>query len=231
MRHRNLVMLVALALIWGASFMFIKVADRELAPSTLILGRLGLAAITLALVVPFTVGTREAAVQIRANWRWLVVVALVNTAIPFWLLSWGETRIDSGLASIIQASVPIFNALIAFAFFREVRVTGSKLVGIGIGFVGVALLVGAQPEGKMLGALAVVGMALCYAIGGLLTGRNLKEVRPLLVALSSTFVAAVVWFPPVSRRRRAIRPAGRRSRRSSPSACRARRSRTCSSSG
>jgi drug/metabolite transporter (DMT)-like permease len=188
-------MLVALALIWGASFMFIKVADRQLAPSTLILGRLGLAAITLALIVPFTVGTREAAVQIRANWRWLVVVALVNTAIPFWLLSWGETRIDSGLASIIQASVPIFNALFAFAFFREVRVTGTRLVGIGIGFVGVALLVGAQPEGKMLGALAVVGMALCYAIGGLLTGRNLKEVRPLLVALASTAVAAVVWVP------------------------------------
>jgi drug/metabolite transporter (DMT)-like permease len=188
-------MLIALALIWGASFMFIKVAVRELAPSTLILGRLGLAAITLALIVPFTVGTREAAAQIRANWRWLVVVSLVNTAIPFWLLSWGETRIDSGLASIIQASVPIFNALLAFVFFREVRVTGSRLIGIAIGFVGVALLVGAQPEGKMLGALAVVGMALCYAIGGLWTGRNLKPVRPLLVALVSTAVAAIVWIP------------------------------------
>jgi drug/metabolite transporter (DMT)-like permease len=89
MRHRNLAMLIALALIWGASFLFIKVAVRELTPATLILGRLGLAALTLALIVPFAVGTRETARQLRASWGWLVVVALVNTAIPFWLLSWG----------------------------------------------------------------------------------------------------------------------------------------------
>ena len=147
-RHRNLAMLIALALIWGSSFLFIKVAVRELTPATLIVGRLGLAAITLGLLVPFVVGTAETARQLRANWVWLVVVALVNTAIPFWLLSWGETRIDSGLASIIQASVPIFNALIAFVAFREVRVTGMRLVGVAVGFVGVALLVGAQPAGQ-----------------------------------------------------------------------------------
>lgn len=195
MRHRNLAMLIALALIWGASFLFIKVAVRELTPATLILGRLGLAALTLALVVPFAVGTRETARQLRASWGWLVVVALVNTAIPFWLLSWGETRIDSGLASIIQASVPIFNALIAFVAFREVRVTGVPLLGVLIGFVGVALLVGAQPEGKVLGALAVVGMAFCYGVGGLLTGRYLKPVQPVVVGLASTAVAALVWLP------------------------------------
>ena len=125
----------------------------------------------------------------------LVVVALVNTAIPFWLLSWGETRIDSGLASIIQASVPIFNALIAFVAFREVRVTGVPLVGVAIGFVGVALLVGAQPEGKVLGALAVVGMAFCYGVGGLVTGRYLKTATPMVVAFASTVIATLVWLP------------------------------------
>src|SRR5881296_189750 len=139
-------MLLALAAIWGASFLFIKVAVRELTPATLITGRLGLAALTLALLVPFAVGTREMLRQLRQSWAWLVVVALVNTAIPFWLLSWGETRIDSGLASIIQGAVPIFNALLAFAFFREARVTGLRLVGLGIGFVGVALLVSDQPR-------------------------------------------------------------------------------------
>ena len=192
---RNLVMLISLALIWGASFLFIKVAVRELTPATLILGRLGLAAITLALLVPFSVGTQETRRQLREHWLWLVVVALVNTAIPFWLLSWGETRIDSGLASIIQAAVPIFNALIAFVAFQEVRVTGSRLVGVAIGFVGVALLVGAQPEGKVLGALAVVGMAFCYGLGGLLTGRYLKPVQPVVVALASTAIAALVALP------------------------------------
>jgi drug/metabolite transporter (DMT)-like permease len=195
MRRRNLAMLVALALIWGASFMFIKVAVRELSPATLILGRLGLAALTLAVILPFTVGTREALAQMRAHAHWLVLIALINTAVPFWLLSWGETRIDSGLASIIQASVPIFNAVIAFGFFHEVRVTGIKLVGVGIGFVGVALLVGAQPSGKTLGALAVVGMALCYALGGLLVGRHLKPVTPIVVAFATTAVSAVAVLP------------------------------------
>jgi drug/metabolite transporter (DMT)-like permease len=185
-------MLLALALIWGASFMFIKVAVRELAPATLIAGRLGLAALTLAIVVPWK---RETATELRENAGWLVVVALVNTAAPFWLLSWGETRIDSGLASILQAAVPIFNAVIAFGFFHEVRVTGLRLAGIAIGFLGVALLVGVQPSGKVLGALAVVGMALGYAIGGLLTGRHLRRVRPLVIALASTTVGTLVALP------------------------------------
>jgi drug/metabolite transporter (DMT)-like permease len=188
-------MLLALAAIWGSSFMFIKVAVRDLTPATLIVGRLGLAALTLALLLPFTAGARETARQLRANAGWLIAVALVNTAIPFWLLSWGETRIDSGLASIIQAAVPIFNALIAFVAFREVRVTGARLVGVGIGFVGVALLVGAQPEGKVLGALAVVGMAFCYGVGGLLAGRYLKPAQPIVVAFASTAIATLVWLP------------------------------------
>ena len=155
----------------------------------------GLAAIALALLLQFAVGTRGTARQLREHWRWLVVVALVNTAAPFWLLSWGETRIDSGLASIIQASVPIFNALIAFVAFREVRVTGIRLVGVGVGFLGVALLVGAQPEGKVLGALAVVGMAFCYGLGGLLTGRYLKPAQPVVVSFASTVIATLVWLP------------------------------------
>ena len=195
MNRRHLAMLIGLALIWGASFMFIKVAVRELTPATLILGRLGLAALTLAIIVPVALGGRRTVGELRANWRWLAVVALVNTAIPFWLLSWGETRIDSGLASIIQAAVPIFNALIAFGFFREVRVTGIRLVGVAVGFVGVALLVSAQPHGKVLGALAVVGMAFGYGIGGLLAGRHLRSVSPLVVALASTSFSTLLVLP------------------------------------
>jgi drug/metabolite transporter (DMT)-like permease len=190
MGRRNAVMLVALALIWGASFMFIKVADRQLAPSTLILGRLSIAALTLAIFAP-----RGTFATVRASWRPLVVVGLVNTAIPFWLLSWGETRIQSGLASIVQAAVPIFNAALAFLFFRELRVTGIKLVGVAVGFLGVALLVGAQPHGKLLGALAVVGMAFCYGAGGLLASRHLREVPAHAVALGTAAVAAVVAAP------------------------------------
>jgi drug/metabolite transporter (DMT)-like permease len=195
MTRRPLPLLVALALIWGSSFMFIKIADRQLAPSTLILGRLGLAAVTLAIVVPLMIGARETLAELRAHWPALVLVGLLNTAVPFWLLSWGETRIDSGLASIIQGSVPIFNALLAFGFFRSERVTGRRLLGVAIGFVGVAILVGAQPHAKLLGALAVVGMAICYAAGGLATRRFLATARPHAIALGTTLVAAIVVTP------------------------------------
>ena len=196
MSRRYPAMLAAVSLLWGASFMFIKIGVRELAPATLVLGRIGIGALTQALIVPLMVGgVRATVAAIRASLGWLVLIGLVNMALPFWLLSWGETRIDSGLASIIQGSVPIFNAVIAFGFFREVRVTGLRLAGVGIGFVGVALLVGAQPHGKVLGAVAVVGMALCYAIGQLLAARHLATVQPPVVALATTAVAALAMLP------------------------------------
>src|SRR3954463_3651937 len=194
-RSRPIVLLGALALIWGSSFMFIKVADRQVEPSTLILGRLWLAALTLAVVVPLLTDTRTVAADLRAHWRPLVVIGLLNTAVPFWLLSWGETRIDSGLASIIQASVPIFNALLAFAFFHDQRVTSRMLGGVAVGFVGVALLVGAQPHAKVLGALAVVGMATCYAIGGLLKRQYLSATKPPRVARGTAAIAAGAVLP------------------------------------
>jgi drug/metabolite transporter (DMT)-like permease len=194
--RRDAAMLLALAAIWGASFMFIKVADRELDPATLVAGRIGLAALTLAAIVPAALGGRRAAAEVRANWHWLVVVGVLNTAAPFWLLSWGETRIDSGLAAIIQAAVPIFVAVLAFWFFPAERVTGVRLLGLAIGFVGVAILVSAQPGGQVLGALAVVGMAFCYAVGGLLTSRFLREVEPLVIALGTTTAAALVVLGP-----------------------------------
>src|SRR5438876_10043841 len=193
--RRPIVFLTLLALIWGASFMLIKIADRQLAPATVILGRIGSAAVVLAIVAVWRLGVRETLAELRGAWRWLVVVGLVNTALPFWLLSWGETRIDSGLASIIQGAVPIFNALLAFAFFREARVNGLRLVGLGIGFVGVALLVGDQPHGKLLAALAVVAMALCYAIGTLLAGRYLRGTTPLVVGVASTAVSTIAVLP------------------------------------
>jgi drug/metabolite transporter (DMT)-like permease len=188
MNRRYLPMLVVLALVWGSSFMFIKVAVRDLDPATLVLGRLGVAALTLGLVVPLALGGKLTLSELRAHWPWLAVVGLLNTAVPFWLLSWGETRIDSGLASIIQASVPIFNALLAFGFFHEQRVKGRNLLGV-------AVLVGAQPQAKIVGALAVVGMATCYAAGGLLARHHLSEVRPQAVALGTTVVAAAAMLP------------------------------------
>ena len=90
--RRYLPMLVLLALVWGSSFMFIKIADRELDPATLILGRLGLSALTLVIVVGVSLGTRTTLTELRASWVPLATVGVVNMAVPFWLLSWGETR-------------------------------------------------------------------------------------------------------------------------------------------
>jgi drug/metabolite transporter (DMT)-like permease len=193
--RRPIVILTVLALIWGASFMLIKIADRELTPATLILGRLGSAALLLTAIAFVRLGPRKTLAHIRTAWVWLVVIGLVNTAVPFWLLSWGETRVDSGLASIIQGAVPIFNALLAFAFFREERISGLRVLGLAIGFAGVLLLISAQPHGKLLGALAVVGMALCYAIGTLLAGRYLRGTPPLVVALASCAVSTIAVLP------------------------------------
>ncbi len=194
-RSRPIVLLVVLSLIWGSSFMFIKIAVRELDPATLILGRIGIATVTLLVAVPLLVGRDAIRSDVRRHWPALVAVGLLYTAVPFWLLSWAETRIDSGLASVIQASVPIFNAILAYAFFREERVAGARLLGVAIGFVGVAVLIGAQPHARILAAVAVVGMAFCYAVGGLLAKRHLATARPNVVALATSAVAAVAVLP------------------------------------
>ena len=193
--RRPAVLLTLLALIWGASFMLIKIADRQVSPATLILGRLGSAALLLTVIAVVRLGPRATLAETRAAWRWLVVVGLVNTAVPFWLLSWSEKRIDSGLASILQAGVPMFSALLAFGFFREARVGGVRLVGLVVGFVGVALLVGAQPHAKLLAAFAVVCVAFCYAAGQLVAGRHLGGTPPLVVALASTAVSTLAALP------------------------------------
>ena len=124
-------MLLALAALWGASFMFIKVGVRELAPGTLICFRLALGTLTL--------------LPVRAAATPLLLVGLLNSALPITVLAWAEKRVDSGLAAVIQASAPLFTALLALRYSRAEVVTGSRLVGLLVGFGGVALLVGASP--------------------------------------------------------------------------------------
>jgi drug/metabolite transporter (DMT)-like permease len=185
-------MLLALSAIWGSSFLFIKVGVRDLTPATLVLGRVGLGALTLA---PLALGSAAMRDSLRRTWKDLTVVGLLNTAIPFWLLSWGETRLDSGLAAIIQASAPIFSVLFAALFFRSERSTGLRLVGVLVGFVGVALLVGAQPSGDVLAALAVVLTAACYALGILYMGARRAGEAPLAVAFGNVLVATIAAAP------------------------------------
>jgi drug/metabolite transporter (DMT)-like permease len=182
-------MLLALAAIWGSKFMFIKVGVRELEPVTLIWLRVGLAAVVLA---PFAV--RHGA-ELRRAWWPLVVVGTLNLAVPFWLTSWSLTRIDSGLAAIIQAASPIFTAAIALRFVREERSHTLELAGLALGFAGVALVVGVQPHGELLAALAVVGAALCFAGATLYAHRRLAGVPPVAVAFGTLAAAALLTTP------------------------------------
>src|SRR3954452_15035142 len=195
MSRRYGVMLLALAAIWGASFMFIKIAVRTIDPATLVLWRTGLGALGLLPVAPFVVGGRALLGQLRQYAGPLALLGLVNAVIPFWLLNWSETRIDSGLAAILQASSPLFAALLALRFSHADRVTGGRLVRVLVGFVGVALLVGAQPQGNVVAALAVLLTALCYAIGALYGGRRVRHLPPMTVALGSLLAATVLSAP------------------------------------
>ena len=195
MTRRQVVLLLALSAIWGSSFMFIKVGLEGLEPSTLVAGRLVLAALTLVVIVALRTPLGSAFRLIRAHLRAFVFVALLNSVVPFWLLAWGETRIDSGLAALLQAGAPLFTALLATFFFRSERVDGARLVGVLVGFGGVALLVGAVPSGSVLGALAVVATGFCYAVSSLAGGRYLRAVPAATIALGTTTIASVVVLP------------------------------------
>jgi drug/metabolite transporter (DMT)-like permease len=195
MNRRHLAMLLGLAALWGASFMFIKVGDRELHPITLVGFRMALGALTLVPIVLATVGVRRTLRELRAAAKPLIVTGLFNSAIPILAITWAETRIDSGLTAIIQASAPLFTALLALRFSHDERVRGSRLAGLVVGFAGVALLVGGRPGGELVAGLAVIFSALCYAGAGLYAGRRLRETSPLVTALGALTAATLATLP------------------------------------
>ena len=191
MSRRHLAMLFALAAIWGASFLFIKVGVRDFEPATLVFLRVLLAALTLLPIVLFTTGFGG----LRASWPQLGMMGLLTSALPFWLLTYGETRLDSGLAAVIQASAPIFTVLIAIRYDPSQRVTGARLVGVLVGFGGVALLVGAQRGGDLVAAVAVTATAACYAMGALYGGRRLAHLPPVEMSFGAMIAATVLSAP------------------------------------
>jgi len=188
-------MLLALASLWGASFMFIKIGVRELEPATLVCLRLGIGALALVPVALVRLGARTVVRESRKAWRPLVAIGLVNSAIPITSLSWAETRIDSGLTAVIQASAPLFTAVLALRFARHDRVGGARLVGLFVGFGGVALLVGAQPSGEVIAALAVTFSAFCYAVAAIYSARALTSVPPLVSAIGALTAASLALLP------------------------------------
>jgi drug/metabolite transporter (DMT)-like permease len=190
--------LLVLAAIWGSSFMFIKIALEDLTPSATMFGRCLVATIVLGGILVARRGLTGAARCLRDFGRAGLVLGLVSTALPFWLIAWGETRIDSGVAAIANATMPIFVALLAIRFAPGERVTGSRAFGIVLGLVGVGVLVGVRPQGGLAGAigtLAVVLASVSYAVSTLYSQRKLGDSSGLLVSTASTFWGMVVLLP------------------------------------
>src|SRR5436309_4806631 len=175
--------------------MFIKIGDRELQPITLVAFRMALGALTLVPIVLITMGVARMLHELRAAAWPLIVTGLLNSAIPIFAITWAETRLDSGLTAIIQASAPLFTALLALRFSHDQRVRGSRLAGLVVGFAGVALLVGGRPSGQLAAALAVVFSAICYAGAAVYGGRRLSGVSPLVTALGTLVAATLATLP------------------------------------
>src|SRR5215213_4873806 len=162
-------MLILLAAVWGASYLFIKVAVDEIEPAPMMAFRTLVAAAVLLAYVVWRFGRERAGRELRDAWRHCLVLGVFNAALPFWLIAWGEKHIDSGLAAVVQASVPIFNALLVLRFLPHERLSPLRAVGLGVGIVGVAVVTGIHPEGgglAVVGALAIVASSLAYAGAG-----------------------------------------------------------------
>jgi drug/metabolite transporter (DMT)-like permease len=197
--QRYLPPVLVLAAVWGASYLFIKVGVRDFQPPTLMSLRLVIAFVPLfAYVAATRGGVWTAAREIKGVWREGLVLGLLSAAIPFTLIAWGEKHIDSGVAGVVQASLPVFTALLAIRFVPSERPTGPRIVGIVLGLVGVGVLTGVDPGHGWLavvGVLAVVLSSLSYAAGGLYGQGRTKSVSGPVLAAAMTFYGALVLLP------------------------------------
>ena len=188
-----------LAAFWGASYMFIKVANRDFEPATMMFLRLLIAAALLLAVLAAQRGWRTTVHEMRLlGWEGLGL-GVVNGAIPFTLIAWGERHIDSGVAAIANASMPIFVVLLAIRWKPSERVRGLRLVGFLIGLFGVGVLAGVHPEGGWWGAagtLAVVVASVSYAAGSLWGQRLIARTSGLTLAASSMLGGLLVLLVP-----------------------------------
>jgi len=187
--RRYVPLLLLLTALWGSSY---------LEPATLMCVRLALAAAVLVPLVLASRGVRRTLEDVRRAWRSLVVLGAINAAVPFTLIAWGQKHIDSGIAAIANASVPIFVALLAIRYRPSERATGSRLVGIVAGLVGVAILAGVQPEGgwwAVAGTLAVVVASFLYGVSALYAQTHVERTDSLVLVTGSTVSGMLLLAP------------------------------------
>jgi drug/metabolite transporter (DMT)-like permease len=187
-------LLLLLAAIWGASYMFIEIALRDLEPTTLMGARLliAVAFIGTLMAVKGTLG------RLRRAGRRAFALGVINSALPFTLIAWGQKHIDSGVAAIANATVPLFVAILAIWLAHSERATGVRIVGIGLGLVGVGVLTGAQPAADrwaIIGTLAVVVASVLYALAGLLLQRETARLDPITLSMATMIGASIALVP------------------------------------
>ncbi len=194
-------MLLLLSFLWGGSFFFVSVAISELPPFTLVTMRVGLAALTLWLVLLVSGYPIPKSVKV---WRTFMMMGLLGNALPFSLIAWGQTHIGAGLASIINATTPIFTILIAGAFLSDEHITPKKVLGIAAGLLGVIVLIGPSALLELgtntMAQLAVIGAAISYS-SATVFGRRFKAmgISPFDTAVgqvtaSTILLLPLVWF-------------------------------------
>jgi drug/metabolite transporter (DMT)-like permease len=157
-----------------------------------------LAAAVLVAYVLWRFGRAGATTALRAAWRHCLVLGILNAALPFWLIAWGEQHIDSGLAAVVQSSVPIFNALLVIRLLPHERLNGTRAFGLAIGIVGVGVVTGIHPEGGWLavaGALAVVASSLAYAAAGVYGQIAVSGTAGPVLAAGSMLAGAAILTP------------------------------------
>jgi drug/metabolite transporter (DMT)-like permease len=185
---------VLLGFLWGSSYLFIKIGvDAGLQPFTLVTLRLVVGFGLLAVVVA---AARERLPRSGRTYAHLLVMAAFSVAIPFSLITWAEQSVDSTLAAVLNGSVPLFVIVIAAGFLRDEPISANRILGLAVGFVGVAILVGFDPAqlaaGDMSAKLALVGSSVSYAVGAVYARRMVHGLRPMIPALFQVGFALVM---------------------------------------
>ncbi len=187
---------LALGLFWGSSYLWIKVGIETLPPWTLIAGRLLLGGAFLAIVVAIA---RQPLPREPRMYGHLLVMSIVNIVMPFFLITTGEQSIDSALAAILNATVPLTVIVLAPLFLPDERITVPRIAGLAIGFAGVIVLVAPDlvnlSDSDLTGELMMLGSSVCYGIGNVYAKRYVHGLRPMIPALFQVTFAAAIAVP------------------------------------
>ena len=197
MNRNEWLALLLLSVLWGGSFFFAGVQVKALPPFTIVLLRVGLGAVILNVLIK-ALGKKLP--DSRSAWRAFFGMGLLNNAIPFCLVVWGQNYIASGLAAILNATTPIWTVIVAHFLTHDEKMTGNRLIGVATGFVGVVVLIGADALNGLgthvLAQIAVLLAAVSYAFAGVY-GRRFARlgIEPILTATGQVTASTILIFP------------------------------------